>query len=151
MIEVGDWAAMVLTIAGVLGCVAVAATAAAARLALTVATLKAMRTPGREPVARRSRVRGLPLLGAGVVFMVGAWLAGDVLLYRARTLAPLSVGGWLELTASAALAAVAVRILLRAARTARYAGLRPLTPTEIAERFDSNQSRRSQRRREERA
>lgn len=60
----------------------------------------------------KQSARPAAVLGAAAVFLMSAWLAGDDLTVRYRTGQVLRFGGWLELMASAVLAAWGVRVLI---------------------------------------
>ncbi len=121
----GDWAAMILAVVGVLGCVATVGIVVAGRVASTVGTIKALRvtvTGGQVAAAERAGsrpVRPEALLGAASVCLTSTWLSGDALAFRYRTGQVPRFGGWLELAASIVLAAWGVQVLVGIVRRGR--------------------------------
>lgn len=121
----GDWAAMILAVAAVFGCVAAVGVLVAGRVASTIRTVKALRVgvAGGPPVAAeqplKRSARPAALMGAAAVFLMSAWLAGDDLATRYRSGQVLGFGGWLEWAISAALAGCGVRVLALAVRRGR--------------------------------
>jgi len=81
----GDWAAMILAVVGVLGCVATVGIVIASRMASTAGTIKALRvavTGGQLAAAERAgsrSARPVALLGAASMCLTSTWLSGDAL------------------------------------------------------------------------
>jgi len=132
----GDWAAMILAVVGVLGCVATVGIVVAGRVASTVGSIRALRvavTGGQLAAAGRASSRSarrVALLGAASMFLTSTWLSGDDLAFRYR-IGQVRSGGWLELAASVVLAAWGVQVLVgivrrgRAERARAIATVRP--------------------------
>ncbi len=121
----GDWAAMILAVVGVLGCVATVGIVIAGRVASTVGSIRALRvavTGGQLAAAGRAGSRSawpVALFGAASMCLTSTWLAGDDLAFRYRTGQVLRSGGWLELAASVVLAAWGVQVLAGIVRRGR--------------------------------
>lgn len=98
MTEFTDWAALLIGLASVAGCVGVVLVWLARFLRASIVGLI---RPPRSAELLQPRVSGGRLLAAAAAFVVAAYLAGDVLAWRARHLLALPAGGWAELVAAA--------------------------------------------------